>query len=66
MDDFVIYTTTGRREEISSADSMKRMLYYPSVDMMLSEMKPRLSPQNEAVMIYHTGGQMNIRFINHK
>ena len=51
MDDFVIYTTTGRRKEIGGADSMRRMLYYPTVDRMLSEMKSRFSPQNEAVMM---------------
>jgi hypothetical protein len=49
MDDFIMTETSGIRDEITDADSLKTRLFYPAVDRMVSELRSRFSVQNDVL-----------------
>jgi hypothetical protein len=51
MDDYMVDTTTGQREEMSGSDAMRVRLFYPTIDRMITEMSARFSPQCDNVML---------------
>ena len=51
MDDYLVDTTTGQREEMFGSDAMRVNLFYPTIDRMIREMTARFSPQCENVML---------------
>ena len=50
MDDFVVESSTGHRESITTAEHLKTRLFYPCVDRMTTEMNRRFSSTNTPVL----------------
>ena len=51
MDEYLVDVTTGQREELSTSDTMRAHLFYPTIDRMITEMTDRFSPQCDNVML---------------
>ncbi len=50
QEDYVTDSTLGHREPLNTSQSLKRDIYYPVMDHMLSEMERRFSETNLGVM----------------
>jgi hypothetical protein len=51
MDDFVVESTVGFREETNTSDKLKRTLLYPCLDRMLTELNQRFSTVDKGLII---------------
>ena len=49
LGDYVYYTTSGHREDATDSASLRRRLFYPALDRMISELSERFSPQSDDV-----------------
>ncbi|KAL1005411.1 hypothetical protein UPYG_G00058770 [Umbra pygmaea] len=50
MDDYVVESSCGQSTELSSAENMKRILFFPCLDRMLKELDRRFSGEGSNLM----------------